>query len=439
MIRARAVTLRIAADAPAHIGSMRTRRRRGPFAPAKPACEAITSTRMKPSILRQSPAALRALRFLQPRIIDRYLLREVLASVLAATVILLLVMIGGAVADLLAKIARGRIPADLLFTLIGLRALSSLTILLPLAILVGVLLAYGRLWRDSEMAVLQSSGLDLGGVLRPLLMFALPMMLVLGTVSFWLAPAADRLSQDLMQEASRSLIVAGLEPGRFVDLPGKDGVIYVGEMSGDGTRFKRMFIESERAASPAGKDAGKTRIDVITATHGFLYHDADGSGRYIALQDGFRVEGKLGEDDFRLMHFARNDIKLPDSSDDENEISTKRSAPTGVLLRGGGDPVMRAELHWRLAAPLSVIVLVLLALPLSKSSPREPRYARLLVALLAWLVYYNGLLLGRSWISQGRLAPAFGLWCVHVPALAVAAWLIWNSQRLKRPRAAAPA
>jgi lipopolysaccharide export system permease protein len=388
---------------------------------------------MKPSILRQSPASLRVLDALRPRIIDRYLLREVATSFLAATVILLLVMVGGAVADLLGKIARGRIPADLLFTLIGLRLVDALVILMPLAILLGVLLAYGRLWRDSEMAVLQSSGLDLGGLLRPLVLFVLPTMVLLGLISFWLAPAADRLSQQLMQEASRSLIVAGLEPGKFVDLPGRDGQIYVGEMSADGTQFKRMFIESERA----DKEAGKTRIDVVTATHGYLYHDADGEGRYIALQDGFRVEGILGEDDFRLMRFARNDIKLPDSASDDNAVSLKRSAPTEVMLAASDDLVMRAELHWRLAAPLSVLVLTLLALPLSKSSPREPRYARLLVALLVWLIYYNGLLFGRSWISQGKLAPAFGLWWVYVPALAIALWLIWSGQRLKRPRVAA--
>ena len=394
--------------------------------------EQTVATRMNPSILRQSPLARRARAVLRPRLIDRYLLREVATSFLAASVILLLVMVGGAVADLLAKIARGRIPADLLFTLIGLRAVSALTILLPLAVLLGVLLAYGRLWRDSEMAVLQSSGLDLRGLLRPLLLFAMLAMAGLAVISFWLAPAADRMSQRLLQEASRSLIVAGLEPGRFVELPGRDGVIYVGEMSADGTRFQRMFIESERA-DPA---SGKTRIDVITATHGFLYHDPDGIGRYIALQDGFRVEGKLGEDDFRLMRFARNDIKLPDSANDDSEVAVKRSAPTGVLLRAGGDPVMLAELHWRLAAPVSALVLILLALPLAKSSPREPRYARLLLALLAWLLYYNGLLLGRSWISQGKLAPAFGLWWVYLPAVLIALGLIWQGQRLKRPRAA---
>ena len=379
---------------------------------------------MKPTILRQNnPLTL--------RIVDRYLLRELAGGFLAATAILLLVMVGGAVADLLAKIAKGRIPADLLFTLIGLRTVGTLTILMPLAVLLGVLQAYGRLWRDSEMAVLQSSGLDLVGLLRPLALFVLPTMFLLGAISFWLGPAADRLAARLLTEANRSLIVAGLEPGRFVELPGRDGVIYVGEMSADGSQFKRMFIESERLDAKAGK----TRIDVITATHGFLYHDAD-EGRYMALQDGFRVEGKLGEDDYRLMRFTRNDIKLPDSVGDDSEAAQKRSASTATLLAAGDDLLMRSELLWRLAAPLSVLVLGLLALPLSRSSPREPRYARMLLALLVWLLYYNGLLLGRAWIGQGKLAPAFGLWWVYVPALAIAAWLIWGSQRLKAPRKA---
>ena len=391
---------------------------------------------MKPDILRQSPMDARkpALRRWfsdwRLRIVDSYLLRELIANFLGAALILMLIVVGTAVADLLAKIARGRIPADLLFTLIALRSVDALTVLLPLAAFLAVLLAYGRLWRDSEMAVLQSSGLNLGGLARPLVLLVVPTMILLGTISFWLAPAAVRLSQTLLEEANRSLIIAGLEPGRFIELPGKDGEIYVGEMSADGTTFKRMFVETERPE----KDTGKTRIDVITATHGFLYHDADGIGRYLALQDGFRVEGKLGEDDYRLMRFERNDIKLPDNENDDNDTAVKRSAPTSVLLRGSDDPVMRAELHWRLAAPLSTLVLVLLALPLSKSSPREPRYARLLIAILTWWLFNTGLGLGRSWISQGKLAPAFGFWWVYVPTIAVAAWLIWSSQRMPRTK-----
>ncbi|MCK9537699.1 LPS export ABC transporter permease LptF [Dokdonella sp.] len=387
---------------------------------------------MKLPILSQSPRARRVLAALRPGIADRYLLREVVASFLAASTVLMVVLVGGTLADLLSKVVRGRVPADLLFTLVGLRMVGSLAILFPLAALLGVLLAYGRLWRDSEMAVLQSSGLGLRGQARPLVLFGLGVAAVLALVSFWLGPAADRQAQRLLQEASRSLVVAGLEPGRFVSLPGRDGVIHVGAMSADGTHFQRMFIETERN----DRQGDPVRIDVITAARGFLYHDADGVGRYMALEDGFRVEGKLGENDYRLMRFARNDFRLPDSVANDSDEVLKRAAPTHILLDNRDDPVLLAELHWRLAAPLSTLVLVLLAWPLSRSNSREPRYARLLLALLAWLIYFNFLVLARTWLAQGQLSPLLGFWWIHAVTAALALWLVWHGQRLPRPRAA---
>jgi len=366
------------------------------------------------------------------RIVDRYLARELLLSFLAAIAILLLITVGGTVGDLLNKIARGRIPADLLLALIGLRTVDALTILAPLAVFIGVQLAYGRLYRESEMAVFAASGLPLTGLLRPLLLLALPLMLIMALISFWLAPAAVRASQALLQEASKSLIIAGLEPGRFVDLPNHDGKIYVGSMSADGVRFTKMFVASERSNG----DDSTTALNVITATSGELFHDANGVERYLGLNDGFRVEGVVGQDNYRLMRYERNDIKLPDNETDTTADSVKRAAPTTELL-ASADPVQRAELNWRLAAPISTLILILLALPLAKSSPREPRYARLLVALLVWLIYFNGMALGRSWISQGQLNPAYGFWWLHVPVALIAAYLLWSSQQLPRPKGAA--
>jgi len=359
------------------------------------------------------------------RIVDRYLVRELLVSFLAAVAILLLVTVGATVADLLAKIARGRVAADLLLALIGLRTVDSLTLLVPLALFLGVQLAYGRLYRESEMAVFAASGLPVTGLVRPLLLLAVPMTFAMALISFWLAPAAVRQAQALQEEASRSLIVAGLEPGRFVELPNNDGVMYVDSMSADGTKFQKMFVASERIDT----EAGRTNLNVITAADGELYHDANGAERYLGLNDGFRVEGVLGQDNYRLMRYARNDIKLPDNETDTTADSVKRSATTAELLRSD-DPVQRAELHWRLAAPISTLILILLALPLAKSSPREPRYARLLIALLAWLIYYNCLAIGRSMLSQGKWSPLLGFWWVHIPTLLIAAYLIWRSQQL---------
>lgn len=361
------------------------------------------------------------------RIIDRYLLRELAFGFLATAAVLLVVTLGGTMADIVNKVARGRLPANVMFELLGLRTLDAMTVLLPVSIFLGTLLAYGRLWRDSEMAVLQGAGLPLSGLMRPLALLAVPLTILLAFVSFWLGPAAVRLSYSLVEEANRSMVVAGLEPGKFVELPGKGaGIIFVGEMSTNGTQFQRMFVETER------QDKEDIRIDVITSERGELKHESDNQGRYLALSDGFRVEGRIGYDDFRLLRFKGNDIALAANDSDTTPDNVKRAAPTGDLL-ASNDPVQKAEVHWRLAAPLSALVLTLLALPLSRSSPRESRYGSLLVAVLCYLIYANFLGLGRAWIAQGKLASAFGLWWVYLPTIAIAAYLIWRGERVRKP------
>ena len=363
------------------------------------------------------------------RIVDRYLARELLVSFVAATAILLLVTVGGTIADLLGKIAHGRVPADLLLALIGLRTVDALSVLAPLAVFLGVQIAYGRLYRESEMAVFQASGLAMGDLLRPLMLLAVPLAIVMGLISFWLAPAAVRLSQTLLQEASRSLIIAGLEPGRFVELPNNDGFMYVESMNSEGTNFSKMFVATEKK-NP--KD-GKSQLNIITATTGELYHEADGAQRYLGLNDGFRVEGIVGQDKFRLMRYQRNDLKLQDSETDNSADSVKRAAPTSELL-ASSDIVQRAELQWRIGVPVTTLVLILLALPLAKSSPREPRYARLLIALLSWVIYYLAMTFARSWISQGKVTPLIGFWWIQIPTAMIALFLLWRSQQLPKPR-----
>ena len=367
------------------------------------------------------------------RIIDRYLLRELALTFLGISAVLLLISIGETLIAVLNQVARGRVPADLLVAMIGLRAIDSLNVLLPLAVFLGVLLAYGRLYRDSEMAVLSASGLDVTGLLRPVALFVMPVAAALALIAFWIAPAAVRLSQHLVDEANRSLLIAGLEPGRFVALPGREGIIYVGDMSAGGSTFSRMFVESERLESD-----GSSQIDIITAKNGELYRDTSGGDRFLALKDGFRVEGRPGKDDFRLLRFERNDIKLADNDAVDSSEAVKRAVVTSELW-SSSDSLQVAELHWRLAPVISVLVLALMAVPLSRTSPRQPRYGSMIVAVLGYIVYANFLVLGRSWIAHGKLAPAWGLWWVYLPAILVALWLIGRGQRLKgrKPRLAA--
>jgi lipopolysaccharide export system permease protein len=358
-----------------------------------------------------------------PRI-DRYVLRELFGAFAASAIVLVLVSLSGIIGDLLNKISRGKVPASLLLSQLGLRSLDILPLLLPLALFLGVLLAYGRLYRDSEMAVLAAAGLGIRRLARPLLWLALPVALLVGLTSLWLAPAALQTSKVMIDAANRSLLVAGLEPGRFVEIPGRQSVVYLAEMEPDGSRFRRLFVHSERDG----------RVDVVTAAAGELYQESQGDERYLSLTDGFRVEGELGKDAFRIMRFARNDIRVPDSEQSESGRAEPRHST--AELWGSEQPAARAELHWRVAAPLAALILALLALPLSHSPPRSARYGRVLVALLGYIVYLNLLALGRAWMAEGAMPVWLGLWWVHGPALAIALWLLWKDEHPPRPRGA---
>ena len=224
----------------------------------------------------------------------------------------------------------------------------------------------------------------------------------------------------MVAEANKNLLVAGLEPGRFT-LMGNGGVAYTGTMSNDGTKLSRVFVYRERG----------DRMDVATARSGELYRD-DGA-RVLALVDGFRVEGPLGGKalDYRLMRYARNEMQLP-GPDDKRASDDPAFKPFGDLL-GNPSPAATAEIHWRIAPPLLAFAFVLIAVPLSRSSPRQARYGAMLMAFLAYLVGIFMMLLGTQWLADGTLPPAAGLWWLLLPMLALGIWLYVRDGRIAKP------
>lgn len=353
--------------------------------------------------------------------LDRYLTREFAHSVFAALVVLSMVSMSAMLGVVLDRIARGKVPASLLLSQIGLQSLRYLPLILPLAVLLGLLLALGRLYRDSEMPVLAAVGVGPRRMLRPLAGLLLPMLLLVGACSLWLGPWGQRVSNRMIEEANRGLVVAGLEPGRFAELPG-GGVVYVGAMSADGERLERVFVHRQSG----------DRVDVTTARGGSLFF-AGPQERYLRLEDGFRVEGPAGEGlDYRLMRYARNEIRLPDrersaAPDDPEQLPT-------LALLGDPRPAAQAQLHRRLAPVLLTLAFALLAFPLARSGPRQARHGRILLGMLAYLVCMNLTTLGTEWIAAGRLPAAAGLWWLLLPLLALATWLYFADGRLPRVR-----
>jgi lipopolysaccharide export system permease protein len=352
--------------------------------------------------------------------LDRYLSSEIARSVLAALVVLSMVSLGGLFADLLGEMARGKVPPTLLLSQLGLRMIRYLPMILPLALLLGYLMALGRLYRDSEMYVLAAVGVGPQRLLRPVLMVALPAVALIALSSVWLGPWADGKARGMVAEANRNLLVAGLEPGRFT-LMANGGVAYTGTMSSDGTEFSRVFIYRERG----------DRMDVATARSGELYRDE--GARVLALKDGFRVEGPLAGKslDYRLMRYARNEMQLP-GPEDKRHSDDPAFKPFSQLL-GDPSPAANAQLQWRIAPPLLAFAFVLLAVPLSRSSPRQTRYGSMLLAFLAYLAGIFMMLLGTQWLADGTLPRAVGLWWLLLPMLGLGAWLYLRDGHIAKP------
>ncbi|HEV7778477.1 MAG TPA: LPS export ABC transporter permease LptF [Luteibacter sp.] len=358
-------------------------------------------------------------------ILDRYFLRELAFGILATAAVLLVIFAGGAFATVLQKVANGSIQASIMFQVLGLQMVDLLSTLLPMAAFLGTLMALGRMYRESEMHVLASSGMGPIGMLRPVTLLAIVTTIAVGTVSLWLGPLASRTADNMIAVANRSVIAAGLDAGRFTELPGKGGIIFVDALSRDGSLLGKTFIAADRT----DKD-GTVEVRLITAKHGQMYQESDGQNRFLALMDGWQYEIPIGSDNWRRIRYQRNDKALSsiDSDDDDDpahELSTWDLASTNTADA-------RGEMVSRFAAPVSALVLMMLVLPMSKQAPRDPRYGRLLIAVLTYFIYVIWQLIARAQIVKGNLHTSAPVWVLHVIVFAIAAWYFWKQNTPRR-------
>src|SRR5690606_16985478 len=147
--------------------------------------------------------------------LDRYLLREVIQTWVSVTFVLLLIMLTSRFARYLGEAAGGNLAADAVFALLGLTSIHYLTVLVPVSLFLAVMLAFGRLYKDSEMAALMACGVGYGRLLRPLTVLGAFAAVGLAVLSMGVSPWAGRMSEEVRHAAAREAEAAGFEPGRF--------------------------------------------------------------------------------------------------------------------------------------------------------------------------------------------------------------------------------
>lgn len=345
---------------------------------------------------------------MQGPILQRYLFREAARSWLAVMAVLLAIMLSTRFARFLGQAAQGEIPPDLLWKVVVLSSFQYLTILTPVSLLLGAMLALGRMYRDSEIAVMHACGVGMSQLYRPFLRLGLWLALFTAILSLFLSPYAGRSVDYLTKRAAQELSFGVLEPGRFRSLPNDGGTFYVEAVKAGGREIEGVFVQ-------LNTEDGES---VITAPRGVQRSDPQTGARSLVLLDGYRVDGVPGRADFRVIRFAEHGVTI--EPPEFVYRSGKQALKSSFELLGSRDPRDMAELQWRLSSPLAVLLLALLAVPLSRTDARSGRYNRLAVGIVLYIVYFNLLGVAQAWLESGELPPWVGLWWVHAIAALLA-------------------
>ncbi len=355
------------------------------------------------------------------KIFGRYILREVVTAWLVVTSVLLVLLLANQIAAVLDRAAVNQFPQGVVLELIWLGTLQNLSILVPVGLLLGVVVAFGRLYHDSEMAAALACGVEPSTFYVPIAVLAVVVTGLLAWLTLVLAPQATEQTLSLRNAAVRAGQFAPIAAGKFRTFGGRSAVVYAEEVNADGT-LGNVFVEYSRGA----------RVEVAVADRARHMVTPDGMTHTITLYDGERVEGIPGTPQWRIVRFGEHviPVQVPAPSD---VIKNLDATPTSVLYEST-DLEKRAELHWRIALPLMCVVLTLLAVPLSKLNPRQGRYSRFFLAVVIYFVYSNLVSAGKVWIARGTIPEIVGLWWTHAVVVLLALAVIFAPRWIARLR-----
>lgn len=343
----------------------------------------------------------------------RSLLHELVTTAAGAFLILVGIVIAQRVAYYIGVAASGSLASDAIKTLLGFNMIRFLPMLLSLSLFLAVLLTLSRWYRDSEMVVWFSAGKSLSSLIRPVIAFALPVILVIGVLSLFVTPWATQKASEFRDMLKSRDELATITPGVFKESRSAERVFFIESFDELGNLVKNIFVQSVQ----------HQKLGIIVASQGYR-ETAQNNDSFLVMQDGRRYEGLPNSAEFTITEFERYAIRIEPAEVEKSIPKTTEKSSIALLQQRSQDS--NAELQWRLAMPISAFVLVLLAIPLSFVDPRSGRSANLMLALLTYVIYNNMLSIFQAWVSQGKLSLLIGLWPVHLLFLLLTVYMFYR-------------
>ncbi|MCH1917852.1 LPS export ABC transporter permease LptF [Shewanella sp. A3A] len=354
-------------------------------------------------------------------IVFRYLIREVLKSQAAVLSVLLAIFISQQFVRILADASDGDFPASIVMKLIGLNMPELAGLILPLSLFLGILLAHGRMYAENEMVIFHSVGISEWYVARVMLLVAVFNCFVAAALSLYITPWAEEQKNIVLEKAKSEAGLAALIQGRFQASPNGRAVIFV-EKIGKNNELERVFV----AQQPDPEDDDGV-ANLVVAQGGRVTED-DAGGESLKLNDGVRYQGALHRKDFQIIEFGAYQTQIKEQEVDERD--RKLSALSTAELLDNDTPEAVAEMQWRMAVPVAILLVTLIAVPLARVNVRQGKFAKLFPAILLYLGYFGLLVAGRKALQDEVIPLALGMWWIHGAALLIGVLLLSKERPL---------
>ncbi|TAN49330.1 MAG: LPS export ABC transporter permease LptF [Methylococcaceae bacterium] len=309
-------------------------------------------------------------------VLDRMITFEVLQTMLAVLGVLVLIIVSKRFLRILARAIEGDVSGEAIFLLLGLKTATAAIHLLPSAVFLAVLITLGRMYRDYEMPVLAAAGAGLARLYRAVLVSVLPMTLLAGVLALLVLPWTEQQTRRLYEIEGRTADIRGIKEGKFAESSDGSTVFYVEEYK-DRERMHNIFVQSREHG----------RQGIVSSDAGYLKNTEKGE-QFIILQKGTRYDGNPGTAAFVVTEFDEYGVKISGKVKDDEKV-TEQSAKSSSELIVSSLPRDIAEYQKRLAIPLGVLMLSLLAVPLSRLAPRAGVYGNLFAAFFIYIAYEN--------------------------------------------------
>lgn len=352
-------------------------------------------------------------------IVQRYLILEIVKSSAATIFILFVILMSNALGRVLSEVSEGTLPLEALGPVFLGQSVQIFTYLLPLGFFLGIVFAFGRLYKDHELIVLHCCGYGYKNLYGVVLLVLLPVVLLTAWCSIWLSSYALLTAKNIVDKKKDIHQFQSLKVGQFNLSKDKKHVFFMQSMSEDKLQIQDIIITQKSEQSDA----------LETAKFGKQKLDEKSGDLFLEVGPGVRYEGKAGSVDYKVIEFDKHGILLEKNKSKNSAI--KASEKSINELRDSTNLKDKVEYLWRLNIPVTLIVLALLAVPLSYISPRQGRYGRIGLSLLVFIIYLNLLGFSKGAMERSTMPLWLNFWWVHLVFLSLT--LILLKQRTRLP------